>query len=296
MEEVLRFINIALIIFLASCKPSSELVEGGSTSAAPRGDAPYIWSNKTFPKNLKMSENFTESELLSITSMGPLWSEAVNNETTFFTLDTLVPNKTDTSSAEELFDDELGIYKTTNWPEDFPSSALAVTQIFGRRFNVGTPLEYVGIEHADIMINFDLINGFNFDSVDNNVNEGFDLRTVVLHELGHFLGLGHVPSYTNREEAYKSMTLEQYKATSVMYPSISSSEIKRLPQERDRQDIYIKYFSTNLISAGAALKATGPKVQDPGVEARIILELHADGTCVHKENGAVLGRHFMKRK
>lgn len=270
------------------------MVDAKSASGSPNADAPYIWRNKTFPKTLNISDDFSATERSNITSMAAAWSSAVNNEKTFFAFGSLVSNKSNIVSPDDLYDNEFGVYKTTSWPDDIPDSALAVTQIFGRRYNVGSADEYVAIEHADILVNYDSVKGYEFDSVDDDDLAGYDLRTVVLHEMGHFLGLGHIPTYTRRESAYSAFSLADYKASSVMYPSISSSEEKRVPQTRDRNDIYYKYLGGS--SAGAAVTAGTQSYQprDAGLESRIILELHADGTCVHKENGTVLKRHSLK--
>lgn len=228
--------------------------------------------------------------------MATAWDGAVDNAKNFFTFGTDVPDKSNSVVADDLYDSEMGVYKTTSWPDDIPDSALAVTQIFGRRYNVGSPDEYVAIEHADILLNYDPMKGYDFDSVDDTDYAGYDLRTVVLHEMGHFLGLGHIPTFTKRDSAYSNLTMSQYKATSVMYPSISSTEEKRIPQTRDRNDLYYKYISTGA-AAGSAITAGARRYEpkDAGLESRIVLELHADGTCVHKENGAVLKRHSLKK-
>ena len=228
--------------------------------------------------------------------MASAWDGAVDNAKNFFIFGQDVLDKSNNVVADELYDSEMGVYKTTSWPDDIPDSALAVTQIFGRRHNLGSPDEYVAIEHADILLNYDSQKGYDFDSVDDIDYTGYDLQTVVLHEMGHFLGLGHIPTFTKRDSAYSKMTLSQYKASSVMYPSISSIEERRTPQTRDRNDLYYKYISNGAVG-GLALTAGVRRYEpkDAGLESRIVLELHADGTCVHKENGAVLKRHSLKK-
>src|SRR5690606_30345981 len=122
-------------------------------------------------------------------------SEAVLNKKIFFiNSPTLIADKSNTvSNLDHLLDGTFGIYKTTNWPTSLPASALAVTQLFGRRYNIGSSSEFVSIEHADVLINFHL---YPFDAT--NSGFGYDLRTVVLHELGHFLGLTHKSTSSDR--------------------------------------------------------------------------------------------------
>jgi hypothetical protein len=184
---------------------------------------------------------------------------------------------------DTLYDNVMGVYKTTSWPDGLPTSALAVTQIFGRRYNTGSASEFVNIEHADILVNYEI---FNFDTAD--AGSGYDLRTVVLHEMGHFLGLQHNTSVP--------------RAQSIMYPSISSTEFKRFPLQVDINDMANKYSIAMGGGGGgaiAAMSATDAHVVDeskPHEAIKILIELHADGSCIHKVNGAPVGRHQVDLK
>lgn len=272
MKPALLF---AIILSTAACVPSTDVKE--SSPGNINRDAPYEW-NLTGSLDLKISESFSEAERLNITSMSNAWTVAVESKQTFFTHSEFTTEK---SSAELNLDtlgedNILGIYKITHWPSSLPSSALAVTQLFGRRYNIGTPEEYVGLEHADILINENI---YNFRTGDEHVSGTFDFRTVVLHELGHFLGLQHK------------------EGDSVMIPAIGEYTKKVTPTYIDSRDIAAKY-NISLSSSGTqqliAKKAQTffrPKNGDPGKQVKIIMELRADGECIHKENGAIIGRH-----
>ncbi|MFP5385641.1 MAG: matrixin family metalloprotease [Bacteriovoracia bacterium] len=274
MKPAIILLSLA---FLASCVPSKTVeseVNGGNINVS----APYLWSIYAFPRNLKISDDFTAQEVTNIQSMTAAWETAVEDKKNFFN-DTERTTEVSSPSLnlDSLGDDNVnGVYKITSWPMELSAGALAVTQLFGRRYNVGSSSEFVRIEHADILLNENL---YDFRTGDSGVSGSFDLRTVMLHELGHFLGLSH--KYGN----------------TVMVPSIGTSTVARAPTGVDALDIADKYGIT-LGGGGAAAMAAGTQKtyvpQDSGQKVKIMIELMADGECVHKENGAVTRRHFLK--
>jgi hypothetical protein len=284
MKQFVLFISLVLI---GGCVPKTNVVE--TTPSNIKSSAPYLWSDNSFPRTIHISSNFSTSEVQNITAMTQAWTTSVQSQKTFFSI---APQRTSEitnslNSMDSLLDSVLGIYRTTRWPPSLPGSALAVTQIYGRRYNAGTENEFVNIEHADILVNFDI---HRFDTADSGPN--YDLRTVLLHEFGHFLGLGHKSVYAERNE-------------SVMYPSISSSEAKRFPTSIDIADISQKY-GIQLSNGGGVTQTAMPRLaqtrpartyyvdpQEMGEEVKIILELHSDGDCVHKENGTIVRRHSL---
>ena len=269
---------LILLSFLISCNQKIA-EETTTTTAAINSSAPYLWANRSFPKAVHLSANFKENEINNIVAMSDAWKTALQDKRTFFAYGNRTPEISNTlNNLDSMLDGVLGIYRTENWPPALPGSALAVTQIFGRRHNIGTPNEFVNIEHADILINFDI---HDFDSTDSGPN--YDLRTVILHEMGHFLGLTH-KSYSSNPDS------------SVMYPSINSSTSKRAPRQVDIMDLAEKY-GISLSGGGTVNSAIVDKnryVVDPrdaGEPVKILLELHADGECVHRINGKIKERH-----
>lgn len=268
---------IITLLLSASCVPTPEVKEASPGNI--NRDAPYKWSLSS-PLDLKISNSFTEAEKTNITSMSSAWSAAVGNKTTFFSHSESTTEKSAADMNLDAFGDDniLGIYKITHWPASLPTSALAVTQLFGRRFNVGESNEFVRIEHADILVND---NFYDFRTDDNGASGTFDFQTVVLHEMGHFLGLQHKEGDT------------------VMIPAIGVTTSKRAPTSIDSTDIADKYSitlgsTTQQVVAKSAKNIYFPRSGDPGQQVKILIELRADGECVHKENGAVIGRHHTK--
>ncbi len=264
-------------MILSACNPA-KTTDADLTSANINKSAPYIWSGAALPRTFKISEDFSPSELENIQSVTGAWESAVQNKKNFFNDTERTPEISSPNlNLDAIGDDNInGIYKITSWPLGLSSGALAVTQIFGRRLNIGAANEYVRIEHADILINENL---YDFRTGDTGRSNSYDLRTVVLHELGHFLGLSH--KYGN----------------TVMVPSITSGTNIRTPTSIDATDMADKYSITLGTGTGAAVMA-GKRIDyssspsDQGQPIKLIIELMADGECVHKENGAVRERHF----
>lgn len=271
--KALAFCTLSLLV---SCVPSPK--ENKTSAGAINASSPYLWSDKAFPKTLQLSTSFTAAEVTAITDMSTAWKTSVSDQKTFFDYGTPIAEKANTTVSMDSFADAtLGIYRASSWPATLPGSALAVTQIFGRRYNIGSTTEFVNIEHADILINYN----YSFDTAASGT--GYDLRTVVLHEMGHFLGLQHRDDTTDR-------------TASVMYPSIRADESKQIPQAIDSSDLTTKYIAALTAESTDHEPEYEIRSDDPGELVKIQIELFPDGKCVHKENGAEIQRHSVSVK
>jgi hypothetical protein len=286
-----------LALLIAGCTPSTEIVEGSSSTAAINPEAPYLWGNKNFPKSIGLSNALSSDEKISITEMGDAWTTSVSARSPFFSFSNLTNN----SYNLERSDGVLGVYKVYDWnesltPNDIPSP-IAITQIFCRRYNIGSSNEYCSIEHADILINYD---DFSFSTEINSADKDpveYDLRTVVLHEMGHFLGLSHIPEWIFRPSSESAISKSNYKATSVMYPSIDFSEIKRVPKTKDTNALNSKYSISGLASSAIAVESPyKPNASDLGKNVKVVIELMPNGECHHKMDGVSIGHHSIKLK
>jgi hypothetical protein len=264
-------LTLFLLIALCACNKSG----GGSstTTSSASGETPYYWASFSSAKILEVSEDFTVQEIANIEDMAEAWNESVEGDKIFFDFGPEASEISNSGEIDGLLDDTLGIYKTLNWPSSLPSSALAVTQIFGVRKNVGKSGEFIDIQHADILVNYD---DYDFDTGDSGSN--YDLRTVLLHEMGHFLGLQHKSTNSNRN-------------SSIMYPSISSSENKRAPLAVDIEDIRELYGLSDSGSTPALMTEKNTESSDEGIPVKIIIELHANGECVHHVDDKIQFRH-----
>jgi len=252
------FVLIVFSITYISCEaPSSqELSSGYNTSAA--SDLPIKWrSRASFPLGLKLSSQFDANEQTAIEDSADIWTDETNANTNFFT--TSVENISIKSNLNDYDDSTFGIYKIHDWPNSLPSTALAVTQIRGRQKS-----SYIQITHADILVNYD------FFSFATDGSWGYDLQTVIVHEMGHFLGLFHDDSSINN---------------SVMYPSIGRFTVNQTPYDRDINNLVSKYGLNR--SASSSRELVSQENEEEGVPVVITFELHANNKEVIKINGVV---------
>lgn len=242
------------IVLFTSCLPKEKAVD--STPQSSRWNI----SQNPFPLQMNISTDFSSNETADIRSASSNWDSAVGGGINFMddSNSTALRRNINTYDLAAYQDSEFGIYKLNNWPGELPSSALAVTQLFGIRKNIGSSSEYIEINHADILVNYD---NFTFTG-------DYDLQTVVLHEMGHFLGLFHENS--SREE-------------SVMYPSISSFTVNRIPKLNDVSNLKSMYGISGGIATSAnvnrSLASSSSHVElEQNTEAVVVLfELRADG-------------------
>ena len=256
---------LVFILLLTACKPQQEDISTNSRSPASALESmSSTWvQTSLFPLTLNYGSDFSSDEIEAVNNASTNWSDAVNNEVQFFVIS---PSQNANKENLALYqDNELGIYKSYNWPKELPSTALAITQIHGQK--VGDSVDgggYIRIEHADIILNFQ-----NFSFVTDDT-WGYDLQTVVLHEMGHFLGLYH--EYSSALE-------------SVMYPSISRYNDNPIPKSIDIKNIQSKYglnFDTGAVNN--SLHRTGIQAGNEinSEPITFILELHGNGTEVLK--------------
>lgn len=263
---------ISLFLIFLGCKTSYDTITTRIPVSAPvpfgtnRAAGAIKWAEGYFPLTLRLDSNLVSYyDSGNEAGHGPQvmatkWDNALAGKVLFnydFE-DTITPAQ---SNVEDYDDGELGIYGIEDWFSDVSSNALAITQYFAVRRNPGTSNEYLEIIHADILVNLDFL--FSDDGSRNK----YDLSSILLHELGHFLGLGH---YFGREN-------------SVMDPYIHLGEVKRslfstdLQAIRDNYPTMINPSSTG-VTATRSIPAEGEEI------VRGIIEQRAGGNCVHHKH------------
>lgn len=275
MKYVVPFL---LILLGNACIPTTV---GETTSAKISSSAPKRWSSSAFPRPLQISEDFSNNEVTAINAMVDAWESSISNSRNLMTVSTTPAIEVDDPNIdlEGLGKDGVnGIYRITRWPSSIPGTALAVTQLFMQAYNPGTANEYYMLLHGDILINY----SYSFRTVsDTSSSSNYDLLTVVLHELGHYLGLGHRTG------------------DSVMIEAIGRRTEIRAPRPLDVTALTNLYGITLPALAGSsmAVKPRSPVTEyipaenEPFVPVKLIIELHTNGECVHKKDGVVIERH-----
>lgn len=267
------FFLLLFCLILSSCKTQYETVTRLPTVTSSPFSRPSSlkarWdldSLKTTPLQLKISDDVLNEFYPAddINGVNPVeqmmnqWEDTLNY-VNLFQHPAITTTEKNYNSLTDFYDNELGIYKSNEWYSEAGSGALAITQYYGYRVNKDTPSEYLEIVHADIILNFrDFFNDAN----------PYDLRSVILHELGHFLGLNHQTNFG---------------IPSVMHPVLSRGEVKRTLTEYDKttlKDLYpLSSFSSSLSRLAAPLKN---KVINENELVWGVIELHADGQCTHR--------------
>ena len=176
-------------------------------------------------------------------------------------------------------DNVLGIYKHDDWFDDISPSALAITQFFGKRINPGSNDEYLELIHADIIVNYKY---FSF-GIEDDMFENYDLSSVILHELGHFLGLTH----------------SGYEEDSIMVPYLDVGVKKRNLKQYDLNSVSNLYqvrensSNSNLSLMASSVKASQSvsAIHQKKQIVQGIIELQASGDCRHYINGELVHQH-----
>jgi hypothetical protein len=276
-------IYLAVAITMVGCKEFTSTQTVTTSTQTPRSNpnAPAKWPTSRFPLEVKIASNFSAGEISLIESMGTEWIDAGNNELQFFDLTNTTANK-DLASLDDYYDSEMGIYKSSSWFDSVSNFALAITQFYGYRQNTGMSSEYIQLVHADVIMNYA---HYNFTT---DLSSGYDLPSVILHELGHFLGIYHNTDYSK---------------SSVMVPSILSRTSERDTYTFDEQTIAEKYGINSAVlplsnqslavTAGASRDVAVASNEPEFVQGRI--ELRADQHCYHYINGQVIEKHFVEK-
>lgn len=280
---LLFFISFLLI----GCNPAEDALDGELGDVLPEigvvvNNPETVWhlgANDNIPT--QVSSEFTKTEQDMIIDLTHKWNAATNESPKFFELNKSNKiNDPKYGNYESYGNDGVnGIYKSYTWYNTLSSFALAVTYSTGERIHQGTAAEYIRLDTSDILVNYRDFK-FSIDPNDNDLDENgnsdirYDLPTVLLHELGHFIGLGHV---------FNSP------APTIMAPRINSKTIKRevFPIDFDNiNSLYEKYFGATPVLTSVT-SALGTQSDEPRQGDRVIIiqELRSDNKCYHYEDG-----------
>ncbi|MBC7427550.1 MAG: matrixin family metalloprotease [Bacteriovorax sp.] len=273
LKTQLTFISFFLLL-LISCKQTTTTTT--QAIIAPTSCIIGKWSDSYLPLSVKMSSEFSSdysgadlvAGLNPLEQMAKVWNTASTRS--LITVPFPIASTTGYTSTSSFRDSEIGIYKSHTWYNGVSSSALAITQFYGVITSNAGLGQYIDLTHADIIVNYRDY-GSKFTMTNNPMIE-FDLPTVVLHEMGHLLGLCH--------ETTKPSIMAPYYLT-----------VQRSLRAYDADLIHDIYID-NAISAFSVKNVNRNALSSPpGTEVSGVIELHADGKCIHYLNGKKLFEH-----
>lgn len=267
------------LCFLASCKQGG--TETSVVAPVSRGSCTIgKWSNLSTPLNLKMSAEFTNDfsgadlvgGLNPLEQMAKAWNDAVSPSGALLKVPFSVASTDGNSPLANFRDGELGIYKSHTWFPNVSRDALAITQFYGIVRSDGSLGTYIDLTHADIIVNYrDFSSDF---TMTGNPMIDYDLPTVVLHEMGHFLGLCH-------ENASNSIMAPYYFTTQRSLKTFDVNKIRAL---------YLNNQNYNAFTTKTSTKSSA--IENPvGTEVKGIVELSSNGHCRHFINGKLVYEH-----
>lgn len=264
---------LLLTSLLASCKPQTTTTQSSAPILPGGGCTIGKWTSLgSNPLNLKIANganSFTAGEKTALESVATQWNNAIPGKT-FFTVPFNTTATTGFGTVSEFRDSELGIYKSHAWFSDVSSQALAITQFYGYVRSNATLGTYIDLTHADIIVNYRDF-GANLTTTLPATNGNFDLPTVVIHEMGHFLGLCH-------ETTHQSIMQPYYNSTQRVLMAYDKTKIN---------DLYTNSVVTPMLAKSSANAIAAPT----GTEVRGIIELRANGKCLHYINGKMVYEH-----
>lgn len=218
----------------------------------------------------------TPNELDTIKDLQDEWENNVAYNFFNDTVGTTTP--INTTNLSDYRDSVLGIYRSTSWFSNVTSNAIAITQWYGYNTsdNKGAYTEMI---HADIILNS---RDWSFKTVDDNTTKYF-VQQVILHELGHLIGLNHLSPPVGQD--------------AVMKPYMDTDEALSTLQATDTDGI-VDLYSNLALSAGANSRALGVRAKSKSIDesdiVRGVIELHANGECVHKVDDHTVYTHQVK--
>jgi len=267
-----------ILTTLISCNAQKNGTSNLSTVPASEvSKLPMRWADASLPLTVFMGDTMMAEVAGTddgnghnlIEQMEKQWNDADPSRNYFEISTTHSNTNLNYTDLNNYLDGEIGIYKSTNWFSFIGAGVLAVTSYLGE--NRGS---YVRLSHADIIMNY---RDYTFTNNEAN-NSNYDLPSVILHELGHMIGLKHTESSV---------------IPSVMQPTLGASDVKRNVTAYD-----ISYITSNYNNTPAALVAnplaltTLDEEQPKYIHGYI--ELRTDGNCYHYQNKKLVEVHKHK--
>jgi hypothetical protein len=197
------FYSISLAAILAGCGSSNSKrysTPGGNvgpavgTSVNTEEVDNFSWSEESLPVAVYYDRELSDLQLLAVELAIEDWETATGiNLIELIGPDDALDKFTIDGLYSTLGDDRNSIFLFPNWAVSGKDPGTLATTVWE------SPAQSADISQGDIFFNVDHYNYSEGprqpDDVDLRTN--VDMKTVTLHELGHFLGLPHVPAGTD---------------------------------------------------------------------------------------------------
>lgn len=296
------FLSVIAVLFMGvSCVEKESEVSISSL--------PLKWRESALPLTVKVHSDFQSLQAMDGSSdnlpaagaddglygdydlmeeMQKAWNDA-DDSRTFFQLGHGQAAEYDPyTKLDDYYDGEIGIYVTENWYSSVGSGVLAITSYFAEQRS-----DYLRMVHGDIIVNFrDYYFTFEKDRAQED-STFYDLPSVILHELGHLIGLKHTTSSS---------------VSSIMYPQLGSSEVKRTLGYYDALTVENLYDNNTQALRSASVKSSASTAEsskesyddyeseededeNPPKLIHGYIELRTDGNCNHYQDGKLIDQH-----
>lgn len=149
-----------------------------------------IWEDNDLPVSLGVDHRFTDEDVDGLSEMIFEWEAATNRE---FVNEFYFFKHTNLNSLEDYYykDSQFGVHFADTPIFGVSETVVAVCQVFVEHDYDLNNKRVFKIKHGDIVLN-----DYFIDYNHGGGEDKFDLRTIFLHEFGHFIGLGHTPDGT----------------------------------------------------------------------------------------------------
>ena len=279
------YIIIAILFsaLLFGCKGGGgvESSRGANAPLDQNSNLPIRWDSNKLPLTINISSDFIfppadidGAGRNPIEQMQKQWDDALPGKSLFNYPAIPIAGK-GMASLDSYRDAHFGVYFSDDWFTGVSSDALAITQFYALKKSSAWG-DYYALTHTDI-----IVNNRDFDFSTNAASTtNYDLHTVILHELGHLLGLGHQFDYS---------------ISAVMRPYLGISDSKRSLTSDDENRI-VDLYNPGAVALGASNFFLGSSVKKSnipdGTEYHGVIELLASGECRHFRNGVLIKSHF----
>lgn len=280
-----QLLLIVSFFYISGCIPKIEeskiklvpRTQGGTASLQGRWSA----ANLAAPLQVNISTDLTDDFLPAdldgagdnpIVQAMKTWNNA-HPDVDFFKVPAVGVANKESTDLTTYRDGELGIYRSDAWFPGISSGTIAITQFYGYIRNSGASDSYIDLTHADIIMNY---RDHAFSTAPNSFE--FDIETVVLHELGHFVGLKHP---------------NDYYIPGVMQATLAQGEQRQTLLAYDNNSLLSNYagYNPNLSSGEAASATRDTRANETDEEIRGIFELKINGDCLHWINDELVKVH-----